>query len=122
MISPHFKTNRVQLEELLDSNNYVQIQQFYPPPICAPFWKQYPANGSCPLLLGIPEAVTCEWNDKAACTDTYTLLSHEELMTVASPGKSKQDDNAWNTNDLTLIITIISKFPTWQNHTRFPQN
>ena len=26
--------------------------------------------------------------------DTYTLLSQEELMTVASPGKSKQDDKA----------------------------
>lgn len=50
--------------------------------------------GDCPLLLGVPEAVTCEWNDKEPHTDTYTLLSHEELMTVASPGKSKQDDNA----------------------------
>lgn len=31
---------------------------------------------------------------KEACTGTYMLLSHEELMTVASPGKSKQDDKA----------------------------
>lgn len=47
-----------------------------------------------PLLLSVPLAVTCEWNDKEERTDTYILLSHEELMTVASPGKSKQDDSA----------------------------
>lgn len=36
--------------------------------------------------------------------DTYMLLSHEELTTVASPGKSKHDDKAWNANDSTLTV------------------
>ena len=34
------------------------------------------------------------WGVREGPADTYTLLSQEELMTVASPGKSKQDDKA----------------------------
>lgn len=48
---------------------------------------------------------------RAARADTYTLLSHEELMTVASPGKSKQDDKAWNTNGLTLMVYDNQQIP-----------
>ena len=44
------------------------------------------------------------WGVREGPADTYTLLSQEELMTVASPGKSKQDDKAWNTSDSPLII------------------
>ena len=76
--------------------NPIQIQ----PSSSVPCWKQ----GARAPLPQVHIGGYTAWGVREGPADTYTLLSQEELMTVASPGKSKQDDKAWNTSDSPLII------------------
>lgn len=40
--------------------------------------------------------------------NTHIWLSHEELMTVVSPGKIKQDDKACNKKENKAMFNLVS--------------